>query len=1227
MLLTFTNPINQVKLYMACAVMILMSFISFVSFAQVNTGGTATTANHSKQVIGYITNWDAWKAASAGVPSAGALTHLNIDYSKYTILNFSFFGVAKDGSLHSGDFRNKNIYQAGAVQEPADIFYTDPYSSWDLYLLFGELDLIQYIDQSVVTRATAQGFQVTLNGTTWSNSTWGLYNKPLPLPLHKEGGAPGLLELAHSKGVKVNASIGGWSMCKHYPEMAADPAKRQKFIDDCVKLMNVGFDGIDLDWEYPGPYSGMNFTGTQADFVNFTNLIQAIRNAIGPNKLITAAMSADAVKLQGFEWSKLATTMNYFNIMSYDYNGGWSNKAGHNSPLYSYDNAEAPTFTWDAAYNALVAMGVPKNKINMGSPFYGRGVITSGNAALNAPTVKRSENVQPDGPITTCADFTNWPAGVYDGTPNYFFIKQVALAAGSGWTRSFDNQAKVPYLTKGNYFLSYDDEESIGYKAQYINDKQLAGTIVWTVFGDLEISGTPTQFGTKLLRYPTVKSVLVNKINEVFATGGVNPPPTTSITSPANNAIFTAPASITINANASDTAPGTVSSVAFYNGSTLLGTDTSSPYSFTWTNVAAGAYTLTTKATDNQGGVGTSSAITITVSNPSNPAPTTSITSPANNATFTAPATISIAANAADTAPGTVSKVDFYNGTTLLGTDTSSPYTFSWTNVAAGTYTLTTKATDDQGAVGTSAAITVTVTGGSTQTPYGGTVRNIPGKIEAEHYDVGGQGVAYNDLTTGNAGAVFRTDDVDIEASTDTGTGYNLGWIQAGEWVEYTVNVTTAGTYTLSARVAATAAGKTFHVEMDGVNVSGTLTVPNTTGWQIWQTVTATTTSLTTGQKVMRIFADQGDFNINYVDFASSGNPAPTTSITSPANGATFTAPASITINANAADTSPGTVSKVDFYNGTTLLGTDTSSPYSFSWTNVAAGTYSLTTKATDNQGAVGTSAAISVTVNSASNPAPTTSITSPANNATFTAPASITINANAADTSPGTVAKVDFYNGSTLLGTDTSSPYSFSWTSVAAGTYTLTTKATDNQGAVGTSAAITVTVSGSTGTCGGKPQYVENSGYVAGSQVKNVGNVYECKPYPYTGWCNGAAWAYAPGTGTYWTDAWTLIGACPARSAQPEVVLTEGDGLFLAPNPGVSGKSQIVTLSFAKDAGNVKVNLISMNGTNVMSSDHKDVKQALKVEVPALTNGLYIFHIQNANQKWTRKYMVEQGN
>ncbi len=193
---------------------------------------------------------------------------------------------------------------------------------------------------------------------------------------------------------------------------------------------------------------------------------------------------------------------------------------------------------------------------------------------------------------------------------------------------------------------------------------------------------------------------------------------------------------------------------------------------------------------------------------------------------------------------------------------------------------------------------------------------------------------------------------------------------------------------------------------------------------------------------------------------ACGSNVAPTVSITSPANGATYTAPANITINATASD-SDGTIASVKFYQASTLLNTDTSSPYSYTWSSVAAGTYSLTAVATDDDGATTTSSAVSVTVSSSGNIAPTVSITSPANGATYTAPATITINATASD-SDGTISSVAFYQGSTLLGTDTTSPYSYTWSSVAAGTYSLTAAATDNGGATTTSSAVSVTVNAS---------------------------------------------------------------------------------------------------------------------------------------------------------------------
>jgi len=190
---------------------------------------------------------------------------------------------------------------------------------------------------------------------------------------------------------------------------------------------------------------------------------------------------------------------------------------------------------------------------------------------------------------------------------------------------------------------------------------------------------------------------------------------------------------------------------------------------------------------------------------------------------------------------------------------------------------------------------------------------------------------------------------------------------------------------------------------------------------------------------------------------APTPNQAPTVSLTAPADGATFTAPASITVSATAGD-ADGTVSKVDFFAGTTLIGTDTTSPYSITWNNVAAGSYSVTAVATDNGGATTTSAARTVAVNGPPNQAPSVALTAPANGAAFNAPASITVSATASDTD-GTIARVDFFAGTTLIGTDTTSPYSITWNNVPAGSYSLTAAATDNGGATTTSAARTVTV------------------------------------------------------------------------------------------------------------------------------------------------------------------------
>jgi hypothetical protein len=260
-------------------------------------------------------------------------------------------------------------------------------------------------------------------------------------------------------------------------------------------------------------------------------------------------------------------------------------------------------------------------------------------------------------------------------------------------------------------------------------------------------------------------------------------------------------------------------------------------------------------------------------------------------------------------------------------------------------------------------------------TPFGGTPAPLPGTIQAENFDEGGQHVAYFDTTAGNSGGAYRNTDVDIQATSDVGGGYNVGWMAVGEWLKYTVNVASAGTYTIEVRVAALRQGGTFHIEVDGVDKTGPMTIPNTGGWQNWTTIAKTGVALNAGQQVWRLVVDSMSSdgvvgNINWIRLVAPGgtppNTPPTVSLTSPADGATFTAPATINLAATASDVD-GTIARVEFYSGTTLLGTDTTAPYAFTWSNVPAGTYSLRAVAIDNGNATGQSATVTVTVQGAS--------------------------------------------------------------------------------------------------------------------------------------------------------------------------------------------------------------------------------------------------------------------
>jgi hypothetical protein len=153
----------------------------------------------------------------------------------------------------------------------------------------------------------------------------------------------------------------------------------------------------------------------------------------------------------------------------------------------------------------------------------------------------------------------------------------------------------------------------------------------------------------------------------------------------------------------------------------------------------------------------------------------------------------------------------------------------------------------------------------------------IPGRIEAEAYNAGGEGVGYYDTTSGNDGGQFRSDDVDIQVTTDVGRGYNVGWIDPGEWLAFTVEVAQSGRYDLRARVASAVAGnKSLHVAVDGVDVTGPLSFSDASGWQSWVDVEASGVRLSAGTHELRLVMDGDSFNVNYLEVTPSDNQPPT---------------------------------------------------------------------------------------------------------------------------------------------------------------------------------------------------------------------------------------------------------------------------------------------------------------------------------------------------------------
>lgn len=269
--------------------------------------------------------------------------------------------------------------------------------------------------------------------------------------------------------LKTLISVGGWTWSDRFSDVALTERSRRIFSDSCVDFIKRhGFDGVDIDWEYPVNGGLPTNVRRPEDRHNFTLLLQALREALdaqgqmdGVHYLLTIAGGSGDYYPQNVELSEIARYLDFANIMTYDIYGTWDAFTDFNAPLY-LNNDITNHFKWsvDSAVREWYAAGFPLKKLVLGIPFYGY-IYSSVN------------------------DFNFGLYQPFNGA-NSIPYSQVAAnyLDAPGYIRYFHPESMVPWLFNGSVFISYDDPESIRYKTDYIKANDLAGAMIWDLSGD-----------------------------------------------------------------------------------------------------------------------------------------------------------------------------------------------------------------------------------------------------------------------------------------------------------------------------------------------------------------------------------------------------------------------------------------------------------------------------------------------------------------------------------------------------------------------------------------------------------------------------------------------------------------------------------------------------------------------------------------------------------------------
>ena len=284
---------------------------------------------------------------------------------------------------------------------------------------------------------------------------------------------------AEHPDTRMLLSIGGWSLSGHFSDAAATQENRERFARTAIDLMRqYDFDGIDVDWEYPDGGGAAGNTERPDDPDNFVLLLEEVRRQLDEAEQaddqtyeLSIAGATNPRKSAALDVPAIADVVDYVSVMNYDYAGTWSSETNHNSKLYSAANDPSPdVFNAHAGMQGWADQGMPKDKLVFGLAFFGWGFqgVPDQNAGLYQS-------------FSGAAD-VGWSE---QGATDYEYVSNL-LESNASYERYWDDEAKVPwvYSSNDNVFITYEDPESIGIKAEYVRENEYGGVMAWELYGD-----------------------------------------------------------------------------------------------------------------------------------------------------------------------------------------------------------------------------------------------------------------------------------------------------------------------------------------------------------------------------------------------------------------------------------------------------------------------------------------------------------------------------------------------------------------------------------------------------------------------------------------------------------------------------------------------------------------------------------------------------------------------